>query len=1268
MASLPELAAAWVASAPRGPTAPLLAALKKAAAGGKENGAKARRDAALQCFKACQAALGAPGAAGDAAAAAAAVGSAALAALAATSPPSAAAQLAGWRYNFARRLVACKAFGAAHAEAALLFAALRDRPSAGGEAASLAVGTALTLVLCCVEGKLLDNAAAVAALVDAACALPRWLSQLPTEEAGRHGEAAFKYLYKAAVTLLEHQAWQQLAAVCGAMLAAGGGDAVAQRRAVAAVARLRAATGNDQLRSLQPAARMLLSWDLQSYCARSCELPPSSAPVEQQELSWLASALFNVGVDLHGRGQYAAAAAAMEASLAPAVASLRALAEGGSSTTEVLEGRMADLCRKCIALADAQQQAGDCSGALSSLGHSTALLLQLGFGDPAAWRPLVQAFVRLQAELPTPAAEPAAPATQPARRGRGGASKKAAAAATAEPASSSSNRGSSPMLVECLAPHAEQLPEAVLFHAEEGTSGSSSSSSSSATVGWWRLTVAYLGSLLQLGQLFEAAGLADEALHALREAQRLAVAAGASPVAALCGARLADIYCRQGQLAAAQQAVAGAEQQLNALEAAAGSASTAQLYCQSAVLVARAQLDCSTGGSGSKQLSASLSQHPIRALQLDDDADPGEAVSSVQGVLEEMAGVLADSGRSMRELATDTKEQQREWWRARLALEDRLAALVRHLDSSWLGPWRCLLLGEPLASSSPAGDAFAGRLLELLEAAGQPASPQQAAVLHHAAAVLACHARRAASSGEAGMSPSELRQAVHQLCSTAGLACSQDQQHELEALLSAAAPLERAAAAAVAAAADADMPHASASTAAAPAKASKGRRAGGKSVKFADDVEVEQQQQPEPPAPAARAASKSRTPAASRGRRGTAAAAVVAAEQAAADSGGGGDTSPVATLGSLDGSVADEAPQTVAQSGLCQVFDSLNLEDAPTGTAAAAASGTAAKAAGATTARGGKHRSRLRMMQAGTPGPATARKSAAAAAATAPRPARELPLTVAKSAPPAAARPGSGDADGAAAAEAAAPVLLVLDGALQALPWESAPGLLRQRMYRMPSLICAAASAHRASTCVDLSSTFYALNPSGDLADTQSAFQDWFGGMRGWQGKVGCAPTAAELADALTSRQLFLYCGHGGGEQYISAAKLRSLERCSAALLMGCSSGRLRTQRTYEPSGAVLAYLLAGCPAAVANLWDVTDRDIDRFSQAVLTAWISGAGREGGEGSSGSSSGGGGGGGSAGTDVCAAVAASRGACKLPHLVGAAPVCYGIPSRIVASKG
>ena len=40
----------------------------------------------------------------------------------------------------------------------------------------------------------------------------------------------------------------------------------------------------------------------------------------------------------------------------------------------------------------------------------------------------------------------------------------------------------------------------------------------------------------------------------------------------------------------------------------------------------------------------------------------------------------------------------------------------------------------------------------------------------------------------------------------------------------------------------------------------------------------------------------------------------------------------------------------------------------------------------------------------------------------------------------------------------------------------------------------------RAVLCsVDLASTFYALNPSGDLEATQATFQDWFRGMQGWE-------------------------------------------------------------------------------------------------------------------------------------------------------------------------
>lgn len=82
--------------------------------------------------------------------------------------------------------------------------------------------------------------------------------------------------------------------------------------------------------------------------------------------------------------------------------------------------------------------------------------------------------------------------------------------------------------------------------------------------------------------------------------------------------------------------------------------------------------------------------------------------------------------------------------------------------------------------------------------------------------------------------------------------------------------------------------------------------------------------------------------------------------------------------------------------------------------------------------------------------------------------------------------------------------------------------------------------------------------------------------------------------------------------------------------------------------------LHTGCPVAVANLWDVTDRDIDRFSQAVLAKWlVEDTGFEQVTARHASSGG-------HGVCVSMSIANSRNACRLSSLIGAAPVCYGIP--------
>lgn len=77
-------------------------------------------------------------------------------------------------------------------------------------------------------------------------------------------------------------------------------------------------------------------------------------------------------------------------------------------------------------------------------------------------------------------------------------------------------------------------------------------------------------------------------------------------------------------------------------------------------------------------------------------------------------------------------------------------------------------------------------------------------------------------------------------------------------------------------------------------------------------------------------------------------------------------------------------------------------------------------------------------------------------------------------------------------------------------------------------------------------------------------------------------------------------------------------------------------------------------PTLVANLWDVTDREIDRVAQSVLTKLRIDKkhlfGRRGGASDDDARA----------ISIVQAVAESRDACKLKYLTGAAPVVYGIP--------
>ncbi len=211
---------------------------------------------------------------------------------------------------------------------------------------------------------------------------------------------------------------------------------------------------------------------------------------------------------------------------------------------------------------------------------------------------------------------------------------------------------------------------------------------------------------------------------------------------------------------------------------------------------------------------------------------------------------------------------------------------------------------------------------------------------------------------------------------------------------------------------------------------------------------------------------------------------------------------------------------------------------------------------------------------------------------------------------------------------------------------------------------------------VNRSKGAYVLNPSRDLKSTQTTFERPLECLPNWDSIVQREPSETELRTSLESGDIFLYFGHGSGAQYIRAKTIKRLNKCAVSLLMGCSSGSLTEAGEFEPYGTPINYMHAGCPALVATLWDVTDKDIDRFSYAVLDKWglfkgtasealkspVKGGGRraaakrkareeekeencvESGD----------------PVSLVEAVAKGRSSCILRYLNGAAPVVYGIP--------
>ncbi|CAI6683522.1 AAB_G0021210.mRNA.1.CDS.1 [Saccharomyces cerevisiae] len=237
---------------------------------------------------------------------------------------------------------------------------------------------------------------------------------------------------------------------------------------------------------------------------------------------------------------------------------------------------------------------------------------------------------------------------------------------------------------------------------------------------------------------------------------------------------------------------------------------------------------------------------------------------------------------------------------------------------------------------------------------------------------------------------------------------------------------------------------------------------------------------------------------------------------------------------------------------------------------------------------------------------------------------------------------------------------LVVSSSCHLFPWECLSFLKDLSITRVPSYVCLNKLLSRFHYQLPLQVTIednisMILNPNGDLSRTESKFKGMFqkiiDAKPSSQLVMNEKPEEETLLKMLQNSNLFVYIGHGGGEQYVRSKEIKKCTKIAPSFLLGCSSAAMKYYGKLEPTGTIYTYLLGGCPMVLGNLWDVTDKDIDKFSEELFEKMGFRCNTDDLNGNS--------------LSVSYAVSKSRDVCHLRYLNGAAPVIYGLPIKFVS---
>lgn len=228
---------------------------------------------------------------------------------------------------------------------------------------------------------------------------------------------------------------------------------------------------------------------------------------------------------------------------------------------------------------------------------------------------------------------------------------------------------------------------------------------------------------------------------------------------------------------------------------------------------------------------------------------------------------------------------------------------------------------------------------------------------------------------------------------------------------------------------------------------------------------------------------------------------------------------------------------------------------------------------------------------------------------------------------------------------------LILGNKCHTFPWESLVlfnGMSVSRVTSLMSLDALLTKFDNICPAIDVSERLgLILNPGNDLGRSEVTFDTKFKILAENPKShlfTGNAPAPSDFLQLLENVNLFIYVGHSGGEQYVKIKDLRKSTILAPSILLGCSSAHLNYRGHFESTGTVYAYLLGGSPMVVGNLWDVTDKDIDKLSYSMFekTGLFGDSEKT--------------------YNVCHAMAFSREQCKMRYLNGAAMIAYGLPIK------